>query len=338
MRNLCLILLLSLFASQAHAKTLRQEITQMRKQKETLILEQKKLINEVREIQQTLQNITLICEQKKKNLEEHQEEILKTLPLLARLERTNPFRLLVDPQTGQYRVRGVMLTRALISSIKSKSHEIQNALAELAITSGELEIKRQANYKLLENIQLQRTSLSLEEGKKIASWTKEEIERISEEVDVNTVLDESRVTKDARNLVSTPLSEGLPFRRLSTPVAGKMFRDAELQNRFSPHSQGIFFETQKNAHVTAPAKGTVVFRGPFRTHAEILIIDHGEKAHTIWIGMNKINAELGKTVYAGEKLGTMAGYGAEEPKLYVELRHKGKSIDPTPYFTGKTLE
>ncbi len=113
---------------------------------------------------------------------------------------------------------------------------------------------------------------------------------------------------------------------------GEIVHDASLQKNFSPQSQGVIFKTEKNADVFAPAKGVVVFRGPFLSQKEILIINHGSHVHTVLMGMDKIRADVGQTVYAGENIGSMAGYGKTAPLLYVELRQKGKPIDPLPYF------
>lgn len=335
---LLLILILLFFSNlPAHAETSREDITRIKKQKESLTIEQKRLINEVKTIEDMIEKLSLESEQNQEKLVNHQKDISKTLPLLARLERSNPLRMLVDPTTGQYKARGIILMRFLVSSLKRKMQEVQAALHEIKAMSNNLEIKHETTHQLLRDIEQQKAQLSLTEVKKIQDWTKTEVERLDQEIDDNALLEESRSTlsKTTRTVSAAAALQGLPFRKLQRPVMGKMIKDAELQNKFSPQSQGVFFETQKNAQVCAPAKGRVVFKGPFRAQAEILIIDHGEKAHTILMGMHKINADVGKNVYAGEKLGTMAGYGAGPPKLYLELRHRGKSIDPTPYFASK---
>jgi septal ring factor EnvC (AmiA/AmiB activator) len=326
--------------SPTHAATLRQDITTVKKQKEALTHEQKRLLTEVDAIGKMIEELSLLSEEKKETLENHQTQISKTLPLLARLGRSNPFRMVIDPTMGQEKVRGIVLTRFLVSSIKHKMQQVQENLNEITVKTNDLAIKSQSTQQLLQEIERQKMQLSLEENKKIKDWTKAELDRLANEEDPNTLLDESRATlsKTTRAIAAATAVKGLPFRRLEQPVEGKIFKDSALQNKFSPHSQGIFFETQKNALVCAPAKGKIVFKGPFRNQAEILIIDHGEMAHTILMGMDKINAEVGKKVYAGQKLGTMAGYGSGQPHLYLELLHKGKSIDPAPYFAMKNLE
>lgn len=323
-----------------HATPSRQDITAVKKQKEALALEQKRLLTEADAIGKMIEELSLLSEENKEMLADYQTEISKTLPLLARLARSNPLRMVIDPTMGQDKIRGIVLMRFLVASIKRKMQNIQENLNDIKVHTNDLTIKSQSTQQLLQEIERQKAKLSLIENKKIEDWTKAESDRLAKEEDPNILLDESRATlsKTSRAVSSATALKGLPFRRLERPVGGKIFKDATLQNKFSPHSIGIFFETQKNAQVSAPAKGKVVFRGPFRNQAEILIIDHGEMAHTILMGMDKINAEVGKNVYAGQNLGTMAGYGSSYPCLYFELRHKGKSIDPTPYFAIKNWE
>lgn len=337
LRGILILLLSLLFSVPTHAETSREAIMQVKKKKEALTLEQKRLLNEVKTIEEMIEKLSFESADNQKKLVQHEKDISKILPLLARLDRSNPLRMIVDPTTGQHKVRGIILTRFLISSLKRKMQVVQAALKDIIAKSHNLETHHETTQQLLQDIEKQKVHLSLLENKKIKDWTKAEAERLERDLDDNTLLEESRDTmsKSTRATSIATALQGLPFRKLRLPVVGKIMKDAELQNRFSPHSQGVFFEVQKNAQVCAPAKGKIVFKGPFRTHREILIIDHGEKVHTILMGVHKIDAEVGKNVYAGEKLGTMAGYGAGLPKLYLELRHKGKSIDPLPYFSRK---
>lgn len=338
--KLCFIIFCSLYSSKIYAEVSRQEITEMKKLKEALSVEQQRLLKEENTIEKMIRELSRISEEKEEKMVELQGEIVKMLPLLTRLGRSNPLRMLVDPTTGQSKVRGIILMRFLITSMKRKMQQVQVALNDIKVRTNDLEIKNESTQQILREIENQKTQLSLLESKKIETWAKAELDRLAKEQDVTTLLDESRATlsKTVNAASKATALKGLPFRRLEQPVAGKAFKDASLQNKFSPHSEGIFFETQKNAQVCTPAKGKVVFKGPFRTQAEILIIDHGEQVHTILMGIHKIDAYIGKNVYAGERLGIMAGYGSENPRLYLELRHKGKSIDPIPYFAIKILE
>ena len=315
------------------AQDLRQEIMNIQAQKTALVLEQTRLLQEIASLEKNLQELSAQHERKKEEVALHNQEITRTLPLLVRLGRTNPLHILEDPFAGQDTLRGIILIRTLTSSIKHKIQGIYAELSEIHALSKDMEGKSHTHLQLLQTLALQHNELKNLEAQKIEDWKEGEIERLAEENDVNVLLDEARssLSKPRNKSKIAAREQGLPFHRLERPVVGQLVEDRDLQKKFSPDGQGVIFETKKNGDVLAPAKGTIVFKGPFRDQGDILILDHNDKVHTVFIGMDKIDADVGKDVYAGEKLGKMAGYGKHGPKLYFELRQAGKAIDPRPY-------
>lgn len=316
------------------AEDLKQDFSVLKKQEIELLLEKRRLTEEIATFQQTLQELSHMKNEREENILKKRQEIEKKLPLLVRLGRVNPLRLLVDASTGKNTLRGITLVRALSASLKRQLQEIQVELSQISTFSKDLQEKRQAHAQLIQNIDFQHEQVVAFQKKLIDYMTQTELERLKEEDDVNVLLDEGRAifSKKGSKAKAASAEKGLPFRWLERPVAGSILHDLELQNKFSPNGQGIIFETKKNAEVLAPSEGTVAYKGPFKSQGEILILDHGQKVHTVLMGIHKIDAEVGETVYAGQKLGTMAGYGAKSPKLYLELRYEGKAIDPQPYF------
>lgn len=318
----------------AFAEDALTDIQALRAQRLALLQDQQQLLEKVAALEKALHDIALVTEEKKTHVEQHRAEIVKQLPLLTRLGRSNPLRLLADSRTTQNSIRGIVLLRALGVSLKHRMNTIQAELNELSSLTKDFELKTQDHRSLLQTIETHQAQLKLMETQRIEERRQDEEGRLAGEDDVTTLLEESRsaLSKTEKKAKTASVAKGLPFRRLEQPVSGKIKTDPKLQKKFSPQGQGIIFETQKNADVFSPSKGTVVFKGPFRSQEEILILDHGKEAHTVFMGMHKISAEVGQTVYAGERLGTMAGYGKNPPLLYFELRQKGKAIDSKPYF------
>ncbi|MBY0293680.1 MAG: peptidoglycan DD-metalloendopeptidase family protein [Alphaproteobacteria bacterium] len=328
-----LFFLLFLLTNSSKAQDLQKEVKDIHKQRLELSVDKQRLLKEITEYQKELQNLSLTNEEKKSLISKRHEDIANQLALLARLGRVNSLRILVDPAITQNTLRSITLVRAFTTSLKQHIQQTLADLNEASALSKEIEEKTQTNLQFLRNIEFQQTQLGVLEKQAIESFKKNELDRLADEEDVNTLLDESRTTlsKKEKSAAEAAVKQGLPFRRLERPVIGNIIKDQTLQNEFSPQAKGIIFETPKNAEVSAPFSGTIVFKGPFRSQDDILILDHGEKVYTIFMGIHKINAQVGQKVYAGEKLGTMAGYGAKLPKLYIELRQEGKSIDPSPY-------
>lgn len=327
--------LFSLFlVSPALAQDLVTEIKALHKERAHLLDKKQQLLEEASVLEKTLQDFTIKQIQMNENIALQRKQIEAKLPLLIRLGRVNPLKLLVDTATGKDTIRGIILMRSLSHSLRQELQRIQATSTEISALSKELEVKKKVQAQLLESLLVQHTQLEAFEKAKLEQLTKTELEKLSKEEDINFLLNEAHTTlsKKAQSASKASSSQDLPFRWLEQPVAGKIIKDKELQKKFSPDAQGIIFETKKNAEVFAPSEGTVVFKGPFKNQGDILIIETGEKVYTILMGMHKINAEIGESVYAGQKVGSMAGYGASSPKLYLELRQKGKAIDPKDYF------
>jgi septal ring factor EnvC (AmiA/AmiB activator) len=113
-----------------------------------------------------------------------------------------------------------------------------------------------------------------------------------------------------------------------------MFRAFGDDDDSGGKAKGISIRTRVGAQVVAPADGEVVFAGPFRGFGRLLIIAVGEDYHALLGGLDRIDAEVGQAVLAGEPVGTMQGSPKGAPTLYFELRRKGQPINPLPWLAA----
>jgi septal ring factor EnvC (AmiA/AmiB activator) len=127
---------------------------------------------------------------------------------------------------------------------------------------------------------------------------------------------------------------------LRLPAAGrrtKHFGDAEPAGGTA---RGISLQTRKEARITAPSDGWVVYAGAFRSYGQLLIINAGGGYHVLLAGMSRIDVSLGQFVLAGEPIAMMGnsaapsqgGADSSRPVLYVEFRKDGRPIDPDPWW------
>jgi septal ring factor EnvC (AmiA/AmiB activator) len=123
---------------------------------------------------------------------------------------------------------------------------------------------------------------------------------------------------------------------LVAPVAGPIIGRFDQLDISGSKEKGILIQAQPGATVLAPFDGQVVYRGPFRSYGEILIIQHSGGYHSVLAGLGRSDAAVGQWVLAGEPVGVMGSPQQDgNTKLYVELRHDGHPIDPAPWL-GKT--
>ena len=94
-------------------------------------------------------------------------------------------------------------------------------------------------------------------------------------------------------------------------------------------SQGLHIKIENASDVISLRAGKVVFSGAFRTYGRLLIIEHSQGYHSLLSGFGRIYGQVGDFVRAGEPVGLMGGSAGRESILYVEVRRKGKPINPT---------
>lgn len=123
--------------------------------------------------------------------------------------------------------------------------------------------------------------------------------------------------------VSRPPSGGLPAPGRIVTAFGD-----SLPNGLK--SRGVSIATRPSASVVAPKPGRVVFAGVFRGYGNLVILELRNKEHALIAGLDKIHAEIGDEVLAGEPLGEMTPSTDDAPKLYFEVRRRGQPINPLP--------
>ena len=137
--------------------------------------------------------------------------------------------------------------------------------------------------------------------------------------------------------------------KLDYPAQGQILKRFGDDDGLGSSLRGMAVATRATAQITAPADGKVEFAGPFRSYGQLLILNPGEGYLVLLAGMNKISAEMGQTIRAGEPLGTMGdgpssvtllGDQVQEarPVLYIEFRKNGEAVDSAPWWIGGMRE
>lgn len=118
------------------------------------------------------------------------------------------------------------------------------------------------------------------------------------------------------------------------PVPGRIVGAFGAAKDGAP-SDGVTVSSRPGASVIAPQGGTVVFAGPFKGLGKLLIIEHRGAYHLLLAGLARIDASIGEKVLAGEPVGVMPATGPADPTLYMELRRKGRPVNPTPWLSAR---
>jgi murein hydrolase activator len=122
---------------------------------------------------------------------------------------------------------------------------------------------------------------------------------------------------------------------VTPPVVGLLVANFGQKTEEGTTSQGIVIETVPGAQVVAPYDGQAVFRGPFRSYGELLIIEHTNGYHTLLAGLGRTDVVVGQWLLAGEPVGVMDVLERSRPRLYIEFRRYGNPIDPWPWLEAR---
>lgn len=121
--------------------------------------------------------------------------------------------------------------------------------------------------------------------------------------------------------------------RLSRPARGPIVTAFHQEMSKGVASNGIDIKTASKAQIIAPYDGTVIFAGPFKNFANLVIIDHGEGYTSLLSGLNETYTEVGQMILAGEPIGVMPS--GNSSKLHMEIRKNNHPVNPTEWMSTK---
>jgi murein hydrolase activator len=148
----------------------------------------------------------------------------------------------------------------------------------------------------------------------------------------------SLITKLLSKLVS---GEGLDILdkkgRLTLPVKGKILnkfgriKDKQYGS-FIVHN-GINIKTRTGTPVRSIFNGKVLYTGELEGYGNLVIIGHGKDFHSLYGHLNRIDAKPNQVVQVGDIIGLSGDTGSLVGEtLYLEMREKGKPIEPLRWF------
>ncbi|MBI3047311.1 MAG: peptidoglycan DD-metalloendopeptidase family protein [Acidobacteria bacterium] len=123
-----------------------------------------------------------------------------------------------------------------------------------------------------------------------------------------------------------------PFRgALEWPVPGRVlvpFGKAPGRPGDNSARNGIEIAAPAGTPVHAVHPGTVSYAEPFTGFGNLVIVDHGANAYTVYGYLDTVAVPRGTPVDAGTELGRVGSAPAGPPALYFEVRVDGRSVDP----------
>ena len=104
----------------------------------------------------------------------------------------------------------------------------------------------------------------------------------------------------------------------SPPVEGKVL------GRGGPSERGVILSARPEARVRAPWAGKVAYAAALNGYGQVVVLDHGERVHTVLAHLGKLSVEPAQEVTAGQVVGAVGPAG----RLYLEVRLGSLPVDP----------
>ncbi len=345
---------------------------------------EKKLAHDVADISERLEGLKAQGEDLRLSLLERRDVLAEVLGALQRMGLNPPPALLVKPQDALSSVRSAILLGAVVPELRAETELLVADLAERKRVLAAIEAERDSLNATIarQRAEKQRLDLLLAEKETLrrqsetalaeerkrseefaarAKSLKELIGALEKQAAAAATAEErARREEEARlqrkeTLAAMAIPDGnrlieaMPFSKMTgqlpLPVAGRFTHRYGGGDGNGGVMLGDTLATQSGAIVTAPADGSVLYAGPFRSYGQLLILDAGDGYHVVLAGLSRISVTLGQSVLAGEPVATMgearvASAAAFEagnagPELYVEFRKDGKPVDPSPWWSER---
>ena len=345
-------------ALEREAGAIETEIAELRHRSVRVAARAQKLEAEITALEQRTEALRAEEIGKSASLYRRRGQIAVLMAALQRIARHPPAALIALPTAPIDTIRSAMLLRAAVPELESQAVALRQELGALAGVRRRISETRNTLALATVGLDAERDRLEvLLEGKaRLADRGRAESSKARKRM--TTLAAEARDLQDllnrlaaARRLVPPEpppvrLAMAVPRARLQPsrakpapggawlPVIGRVIRGFGQKDDLGNAARGITIEARRAAQVIAPQGGTVVFAGPFRGLGLLLIIEHARGYHSLLAGLARIDAKPGENVLAGEPVGVLAETTASRPALYVELRRRGRPVNPLPWFAA----
>ena len=303
------------------------------------------LKREIAKLEHMIDEASTASQELKRRIHDNEKNVSRRLVALYKMSRLGKFHLLASAKSiNDFIQRKAAFERILAydEKIRRNLMENQNQLnkmltslnrhkalknahaAEYQEQTRVMTLERAARAKLLADIREQKAleMAAIDALTQAADSLARKLKLLNAEK-IQTVADKNI------SQLSFPAHKGL----LIMPVNGKIinlfgsFKNPKYNiNNFR---SGIDIKAEHGEPVRSVFKGKVIFSDWFKGYGNMIIIDHGKSYYTVYAHMEETFKSKGDAVEVGEVIATVGDTGSMTgAKLYFEVRHHGKPINP----------
>jgi septal ring factor EnvC (AmiA/AmiB activator) len=279
-------------------------------------------------------------------------QLTRLLSALQLMTREPPPPLLVSPKRANEAVRAAILMRAVEPVLQSRAEALARQAAEIAKLRRETALQGERLFTAesqladrraaIERLAHQKGALEQSLNPTDDTAVREAARRALDPAALVHDLDAKAATASSPStaaLTAAPSSAPGPIApgegRLIPPVAGQLVRRWGERPGGHSRSQGVAWRTEPQAQVRAPAGGKIDYAGPLKGWGQIVVLRMSDQMRIVLTGLDRLDTATGRSVAAGEPIGSMGQARNPPPEVYLELRRDGAPIDPSRWLDGR---
>jgi septal ring factor EnvC (AmiA/AmiB activator) len=214
--------------------------------------------------------------------------------------------------------------RRTLAALSAERSSLQARAGEL----GALQRQAQQAAAAIERAVNARTALvkSIDERRDLNAQLAGELQEAQQKLQATLTATAAGRPAAAPSLPIRPFRGSLPW-----PVEGVVSSPFGRQPANSPGPavrNGIELSLPEGQPVSAVHGGMVAFADLFSGYANLVIVDHGDGAYSLYGHLSGLSVKKGDRVEAGTTVGTAGRNPAGNPSTYFELRVDGRPVDP----------
>ena len=289
-------------------------------------------------------------------LSKDKSSIAQFILAMERMDSVPMEALMIRPGGALETAQSAMVMEDVTEALARRAARLREDVARLEELSTALTVQKQALQTKLTKLEAERSQLRKHIAKKERLYANSQADLKAQQAAAKKISMQARSMNDLLDgLKKQRMKEAKQrsLREKASRTAGSFVRSfsggaAQLPisgaikvaygepDHLDAPSKGLWIEGRKLGLVVAPMDGDIRYTGAFKGYGNMIIIEHAGGYHSLVAGLESIDTAAGHSVSKGEPLGRLAkksAYG--KPRLYYELRHRGKVVDPSRKLSGR---
>lgn len=300
---------------------------------------------EIGQLDKIITDTTVTSENLVNQIKTNEQYVANRLVALYKLNWMGKFQLLASAENLQELLQRKNAIERILAQDEKVIKDLTNSRLELEIVRSRLEAHRNEKRRRADTYRKQINRMATDRKKRsnlLAYVRKEKSTQLAAIESLKQAaldLDEKIKNLGAASSAGVPdeyrTDEAFQAYKglLKMPVKGRIvslfgeFKNTRYQ--ILNFRSGIEIQTERGEPIQAVYAGRVLYAEWFKGYGNMIIIDHGDNYYTVYAHIEEAFKSNGDSVETGEVIATVGDTGSiSGPKLYFEVRHHGKPLDP----------